>query len=76
MSKPARKVSETPKRTFHAQILMRYPQAAHKTIYVKDGWHLEPCAGSAHENPHIDGCTLCLGATWGWMLVKDGAEQP
>lgn len=35
---------------------------------TKPGYRVVPCAGSAHSNPHVDNCGLCL-PNWGWVEV-------
>lgn len=35
---------------------------------IKQGFHLVPCTGEAHSNPHIDSCGICA-PRWGEVEV-------
>lgn len=37
---------------------------------ARKGYHLVPCPGTAHSNPHIDNCGQCA-PRWGWIEVPD-----
>lgn len=43
------------------------------TAKIPPGFHVVPCDGAAHENPHIDHCARCAPA-WGELLIP--AEYP
>lgn len=68
-------VTDKPKRGFHPQVLPNqvYEDTRRdETLYVKDGYHLEPCCGEAHSKPmEHDHCMYCLSGTWGWALKQD-----
>lgn len=42
----------------------------HPTAIPRKGYHLVPCPGSAHSNPHVDNCGQCA-PRWGWIEVPD-----
>lgn len=40
---------------------------------LPEGWHLVPCTGEAHANPHVDNCSVCAPR---WGLVAVPVEYP
>lgn len=58
-----------PPKGWHAEHVRRGGNVV-DTIWLRNGYHHEPCPGQAHSEPNIDNCGMC-SPLWGVIAVAN-----